>query len=327
MAASGSRTPEKVFLDVNGTRQGMFLQCRDATQPVLLFLHGGLPEFFLTQRYPTGLESLFTVAWWEQRGAGLSYGPGIPRETLTAEQFVADTFTVTDYLRDRFGVERIFLMAHSGGTFFGLQAAARAPERYHAYIGIAQIVDQRRSEALAYDYMLRRYQELGDARMVRRLARTPVTESSGTPRAYLKVRDAAMHRLGVGTTRDMRSVLTGVFWPSLRSPHYTPTEKLNLWRGKFSSGVSSLWDEALATDLGEKVTEVDLPVYLFHGTHDQTCSYSLARQYLEKVQAPVKGFYTFGSSAHSPFLEEPVRTRTILAEDVVGGATRLADAR
>jgi hypothetical protein len=34
--------------------------------------------------------------------------------------WIADTLAVTDYLRDRFGKDRIYLMAHSGGTFFGV---------------------------------------------------------------------------------------------------------------------------------------------------------------------------------------------------------------
>lgn len=45
---------------------------------------------------------------------------------------------MTDYLRNRFSKQKIYLMAHSGGTFIGLQAAARAPEVYCAYIGVAQ---------------------------------------------------------------------------------------------------------------------------------------------------------------------------------------------
>ena len=44
------------------------------------------------------------------------------------------------------------------------------------------------------------------------------------------------------------------------------------------------------------------------------------------LQAPVKGFYTFERSAHSPMFEEPEKTLTILREDVLAGANRLADA-
>lgn len=316
---------EKLYLDVNGVRQGMFLRSRDAAQPVLLFLHGGMPMYFLTERYPSVLEDLFTVAWWEQRGAGLSYSPDIPPEAITSEQLIADTLAVTDYLRERFGTDKIYLMAHSGGTFFGMQAAARSPERYHAYIGMAQMADQLQSEVLAYQYMLRRFEELGDQRMVRRLKQAPVTMTEGTPRAYLAIRDTAMHRLGIGTTRDMHSVLSGIFWPSLCSPQYTLTEKVRLWRGKFTSGVSTLWDENLATDLTETVTELAVPLYLLHGIHDYTCSYPLTRQYFEKVQAPLKGFYTFHRSAHSPLFEEPERAQELLRDDVLNGTTALAD--
>jgi hypothetical protein len=72
---------EKVFFDVNGVRQGMFVRGRDGSNPVLLFVHGGpgMPEYFLTERYRTGLENAFTVAWWDQRGAGLSFHPALPR--------------------------------------------------------------------------------------------------------------------------------------------------------------------------------------------------------------------------------------------------------
>ena len=315
----------KVFADINGVRQGMFIECADPARPAPLFLHGGLPEYFLTDRYPTGLDKDFTVAWWEQRGAGLSYSPAIPPGTMTTEQFIADTLTVTDFLRNRFGQDRIYLMAHSGGTFIGLQAAARAPENYHAYIGVAQVVDQRRSEMQAYDYMLERFRQEGNRGMVRKLEAAPVTMTAGMSDRYLAVRDRAMHSLGVGTTREMNSVLRGVVWPSLLSPHYTVAEKAGLWRGKRASGVSALWHEMLATDLTERVPELPLPAYFFHGICDQTVSYELAKTYAGKLNAPLKGFYTFYQSAHSPLFEEPHKARHIMRDDVLAGTSNLAD--
>ena len=84
-------------------RAGDVPQGERRDEPVLLYLHGGMPEYFLTERYPTGLEAEFIVCWWEQRGSGLSYRPGMPAESVTVEQLVADTLAVTNYLRRRFG--------------------------------------------------------------------------------------------------------------------------------------------------------------------------------------------------------------------------------
>lgn len=317
---------EKVFVTINGVEQGMFLKSKDDRHPVLLYLHGGMPEYFLTQRYPTSLEDAFTVVWWEQRGCGLSYSPDIPPETMTVEQFIADTLEVTKYVRQRFGQDKIYLMAHSGGSFIGIQAAAQAPEFYHAYIGVAQISNQLKSEKLAYDYMLKQYKAQGNRAMVRKLEAAPVTMTGGTPHAYLAVRDAAMHPLGIGTTHDMKSHVTGIFLRSLTFPEYTFREKLNLWRGKFHAGASYLWETILATDLSTQVPELELPVYFLQGVYDYTCSYPLAKAYFEHLKAPVKGFYTFEQSAHSPMFEEPEKTLHILQQDVLEGANSLADA-
>jgi pimeloyl-ACP methyl ester carboxylesterase len=173
--------------------------------------------------------------------------------------------------------------------------------------------------------MLERFQQTGNGRMARKLEAAPVTTTAGMPERYLRVRDRAMHQLGVGTAHDMTSVIRGVFWPSLHSPHYTPGEKIKLWRGKRSSGVSALWDEMLTVDLADRVTELALPAYFFHGIYDYTVNYQLAKNYAETLKAPLKGFYTFDQSAHSPVMEEPQKARKIMREDVLAGANRLAD--
>jgi hypothetical protein len=75
-----------------------------------------------------------------------------------------------------------------------------------------------------------------------------------------------MHTIGVGTTRNMSSIITGVFLPSLTCRDYTFTEKINLWRGKAQAGVHPLWNTILATDLSKQVPELEIPVY-FHAWH------------------------------------------------------------
>lgn len=317
---------EKIRVDINGVAQGMFIKGRSAGNPVLLYLHGGVPDHFLKDRYPTSLEDIFTVVWWEQRGSGLSFDPDMAPESLNPEQLVADTVTLTNYLRSRFDQDRIYLMGRSGGTFFGIQAAARAPELYHAYIAVAQISNQLESERLAHRYMLQRYKDEGNSKMSQRLEDGPVGDTAPLPDAYLRVRDVAMHELGVGTTHDMESVFLDMFVQSLLHREYTLGEKINLWRGKVFSG-SRLWNTQLSTDLTHKVTRLDIPVYFLHGLHDYTVSYPLAKSYFDLLQAPVKGFYTFSQSAHTPFFEEPLKVREILRADVLTGTNQLADPR
>lgn len=318
---------EKIWVKINGMPQGMFIQSKDPTNPVLLFLHGGpgMPEYWLTKQHPTGLETYFTVVWWDQRGAGLSYSPNIPPETMTYEQLITDTVAVTNYLRERFHKEKIYLMAHSGGTFFGIQVAARYPELYDAYIGMAQMVYQLESEQLAYTYALAEYKKLGNTTMVRELEAAPPTMTVPLPPAYDALRDGYMHELGIGTTHEMKSVITGIFLPSWLSSAFTLPEKIKLWRGKFYS-MRMLRNTAFATDLTKQVTELQLPVYFFSGVYDYTCSYTLAKAYFAQVKAPVKGFYTFADSAHTPLFEEPKKMQQILLEDVLNRTNKLADA-
>ncbi len=316
---------EKLFIDINGVRQGMFIKSKDKTSPVLLYLHGGMPDYFLTEKYPTGLEDYFTVVWWEQRGSGLSYSKAIPPETMTPEQMISDTKEVTNYLRKRFGKEKIYLMGHSGGTFIGIQTAKMYPELYNAYLGVAQISNQCRSEKLAYDFMLIQFENKGDSKMVAKLKASPVTLSNCTPHGYAVIRDIAMHQLGIGTTQDMKSVVSGIFIPSLKCREYTLLEKVNTWVGKSRAGISIVWKNILATDLSEKVTELKIPVYFFEGAHDYTCSSVEAKNYFEKLKAPVKGFYIFEKSAHSPFFEESDKMLKIIREDVLKGINNLAD--
>lgn len=314
---------EKVFVTIGGVKQGMFIKSKDSTNPVLLYVHGGMTLYFLTQRYPTGLEDQFTVVWWDQRGSGISYSVDIPQETMNLGQLLNDVLEVSNYLRRRFDKEKIYLMGHSGGTYIGIQATARNPELYYAYLGVAQMSDQLQSERLAYEYLIQHYKEIENRKMIRKLKTAPITDE--IPETYLKLRDKAMHSLGIGTTHDMNSVLTGIFIPSLKCRDYTLKEKINIWRGKSHSGVHPLWDEMLATNLMLKVPRLDVPIYFFSGIYDYTVSYALTKEYFERLDAPIKGFYTFEKSAHSPFLEEPKKVQRILLEDVLKGRNALAD--
>jgi hypothetical protein len=77
----------------------------------------------------------------------------------------------------------------------------------------------------------------------------------------MALRDEAMHTLGVGTTRDMRSVISGIFLPTWMDRKYTLPEKISIWRGKWSASSKQLWSQVLKTDIMVAVPKLDIPVY------------------------------------------------------------------
>lgn len=321
---------EKSRAVIGGVGQGMFIRGKHTQNPVLLFLHGGpgMPEYFLAEKYLTELEAHFTVCYWEQRGGGISWSPDIPPESITAEQLVSDTIEVTHYLRERFGQEKIYLLAHSWGSFIGIQTIQQSPELYHAYIGVGQVSQMAESERRGYAYMLDQYAMAGNESMVKKLKAYPILESDDALRSFFSsaLRDKAMHELGIGTMRDMKSVVTGAFLPIMKCGAYSPGEKVNIWRAKmFLKNKTILIDQLFTTDLTVAVTQVEIPVYFISGRYDYTVNRDLSKAYLEQLQAPVKGFYTLEQSAHSPLFEEPEKFVQIMMADVHNAATALAD--
>jgi pimeloyl-ACP methyl ester carboxylesterase len=321
---------EKVFVTIGGVKQGMFIMGKDVNNPVLLYLHGGpaFPNYFLIEKYNPGLEDHFTVCYWEQRGGGLSYTPEVSVESMTLEQLISDAVEVTNYLRNRFGKEKIYLMAHSGGTPVGIQAAAKNPELYYAYIGMAQITRQVESEKIAYSYMLGEYLKAGNQKAVNELKKFKLDDSDSSVVSFYKsmIRDQSMHELGIGTMRNMRSVLKGVFIPVWMCKAYTLGEKWNIWKSKFTFlKRTTLFNQLFALNIPVQVPELKIPVYFFSGKYDLTVNYELAKAYLNQLKAPVKGFYTFEESAHSPLYEEPEKVKSIMKEDVLHQTNGLAD--
>lgn len=311
----------KEFVEINGTKMGMFIRSKDVNKPVLLFLHGGIgmPEYFLNHDYPNELDELFTVVWWEQRGAGLSYDSKLKPEEITTEQMVLDIIELSKYLCERFGKEKIYLMGHSAGTYAGILAAQKAPKLYEAYIGMAQIVNQSCSEDLACHYMKKYYANKGQEDKVSKLEKY-----YGTKKYRGMMRDSYMHEAGIGTARNMKSVITGIFLPVMTAPEYTIAEKINIWRGKALGSESAVQKDERKVDLTQKVLKLEIPVYFFSGLYDYTVNYEMSKDYLKQLDAPVKGFYLFEESAHSPIFEEPQKARFILEEDVINGKNDLA---
>jgi pimeloyl-ACP methyl ester carboxylesterase len=298
----------------------MFIKSKNYDNPVLLFLHGGpgMPEYGLTNKYPTFLEDHFTVCWWEQTGAGLSYSKKMEIENITTDTIISDTIAITNYLIKRFNKEKIYLMGHSFGTFIGLKTVHIRPELYYAYIGVAQIVNQTHSEKIAYQFMINEYNKLGNKKMAKNIEKYNLLAKDFIPKDYFQFRDKPMHELGIGTMHNMKSVISGIFLPIMKNNEYTFSERINIWKAKsLLLKKTKLMDDSMEMDFTKEITTIVIPIYFIHGIYDYTVNYSLTKEYYKIINAPLKGFYSFNQSAHSPIFEEPDKFIKILLEDVL----------
>ncbi|KKB50874.1 hypothetical protein HMPREF1212_01601 [Parabacteroides sp. HGS0025] len=301
---------EKGWLDIGGIKQGYFLRGENPDNPILLFLHGGpgSPELPLciADEKDERLEKYFTVCYWDQRGAGMTFSPDTDLAGMTVEQFIEDTRQVTEYLCKRFGQGKIYLMGHSWGSYLGIKTIGKYPELYKAYFGIGQVSDQLQSERAAYDYMLDQAQERGDKSAVKSLSKWDKNAAGFPSNDYLfTTRSLLMNEYGIGIKHENSSMIA-VMMDLLYFKGYTFGEKINYLRGTMFS-TRNMFGNVLNDNLFESSISFDIPVYIIQGKYDYQVSYRLAKEYSERISAPEKGFYTMENSAHSPNLEEPER--------------------
>lgn len=317
---------EKIFVEINGIKQGMFLHSENIENPVLLFLHGGpgSPEYLFCEKFPTGFEKMFTVCWWEQRGSGLSFHHKISAKEMTVKQMILDMIAVTNYLRERFQKEKIYLMGHSWGTLLGVLAIKQEPSLFCAYIGIGQVANQDKSERLAYSYMLSEFSRLGNKKMLKQLEKFPLDKGAEISLLYTSTaRSKGMMKLRIGIMREWTSMGETVKI-LLSAKCYSLAEKLKFIIGSGFS-LKHLWHLVTDIDLFCVAPELSIPVYVFHGKYDYQVSYAIAKEYVQTLKAPLKGFYTFENSAHSPCFEESEKMCHILRTDVLQRKVDLSD--
>ena len=297
---------EKNFIEIGGIRQGFFIRSENLNNPVLLFLHGGpgSPElpYSVVYESPERLEKYFTVCYWEQRGAGMSFSKSVEPSTMTVAQMVEDARQMTNYLQSRFKQEKIYLVGHSWGSYLGIKIIEKIPENYLAYIGIGQISNQAESEKLAYDHLLKLVAERDDRNALEKLKQFDKKAPEFPSDDYMMNSRGMMNKYGIGIAHQNISMLNLIMNVMLFKG-YTLSEKIDYTKGSLFS--LQLFDNAKNDNLFESSPSFDIPVYIVQGKHDYVTSYALALEYLDAIDAPAKVFYSFENSAHSPNLEEP----------------------
>jgi len=326
LGADGEPLPgsiaELTTINVDGSEQALMIRGYDVNKPILLYLSGGPGQSSLP--WPRvlfdDLSRDFILVGWDQRGTGKSYAALDPDENLTLNQTVADTIAVTNYLRERFDEDKIYLLGESWGTTLAVLAAQQRPDLYHAIIGSGQMVSQRETDRRLYYDVLDYAARTGDEAVTNQMlayGEPPYADlyayvyvmalyeklykPYAPPQAYLDKGEQA--RLGP--------------WNVLGS-EYNFVEKVNVFRG-FLDTAFILYPQLQEIDFRQDVPRLDVPLYILDGAAELSARRDLALEWFNQVNAPIKRLLTFDNAAHAPAFEHfeaftDIMTETVLPE-------------
>jgi len=289
---------ELITVPIGGHDQALMIRGTSGDDPVLLYLAGGPGGTDLgAMRADVGLEQHFVVATWEQRGVGKSYSALDPAATLTVEQMVSDAVEVTNYLRDRFGQEKIYLVGNSWGTILATLTAQAHPELYHALVGAGQMVSPRETDIMFYEDTLAWAERTGNDEIA-----STLRGNGPPPYDDLLAYEPALsheHEWNAYPVIDAHEMPGNLF-----VPENTLMDRVNGLRS-FLDTFSVLYPELQDIDFRTDVPSLDIPVYMVAGRHEARGRAVLADEWFEELEAPSKEMIVFERSGHRPLFEEP----------------------
>lgn len=313
-APAPSSIAELTEVPIGGHDLGLMIRGHDTANPVLLFLAGGPggSELGAMRRHLPALEEHFTVVTWDQRGTGRSYGALDPTETMTLDATIADTLDVTDYLRGRFGQDRIYLVGQSWGSTLGVLAITAAPEKYAAFIGVGQMVSQRETDVIFHEDTLAWAEASGQSDLaaeLRQIGEPPYDD----PINYETVLSHAMAVYPYDHSPNSEG--QGQMSENIFVREYSLTEQVRLLAGMLDT-FAVLYPQLQDIDFRESATRLEVPVFFVQGAHEARGRSEPFARWYPLIEAPVKDLVTLSTSGHRPMFEQPDEFVSYLTETV-----------
>lgn len=317
--ANGISSLEEITL--GNLKQWIFIRGTDQKNPILIFLHGGpgapMGGMSSSRKFDANLIKHFTVVHWDQRGAGKSYNSHIQFNSMSHDRLVEDCNELIDYLRNRFKTKKVFIIGHSAGTVIGIKTAHKYPEKIHAYVGLAQVINDYEQQKISYNFVVEEAEKSGDVEKQRAI------KAIGLPpyETHQKVLEKARHivRYG-GFIRDNPIKQIGASMLSfLTSPEYSLLEGVRTVGNKgLDFTMNAMWEEIKSLDLTKEIQSIRVPIYFFEGKYDMTVPTVLVENFYKSLDAEKgKKLVIFENSAHVPMIEETEKYEDLLVNVVL----------
>jgi len=303
---------EARYIKLGGVEQWVLIRGERATNPPLIFLHGGpgMSEAGFFRYYNAPLEKHFCCVNWDQRGAGKSFHPSLPRSSMTIQRFIDDLDELVDEVCRRLGQDKVVLFGHSWGSVLGVLYAAHHPEKVSAYVGSGQVSDWLAGETGSYAFALAEAERQGNKRARRELA--ALGPPPHTPEKLWIQRNWLARLEGGMSLRSMARMLRMI----LSVPESSLFEVPRVFRALRWS-IEAMWGEVSRLNLFEAAPSLEVPVFLFLGRHDHWVPAETSAAYFDALAAPSKKLVWFEHSGHEPFVDEPEKLNAAMVDYVL----------
>jgi pimeloyl-ACP methyl ester carboxylesterase len=273
---------ERGFVGIGDIDQWIAIQGQDAAKPVILFLHGGPAEAqspFLDLFQPW--ETDFTVANWDQRGSGKTFGRNGPSTPgMTVDRMADDAIEVAEHVRRRMGKAKIVLVGQSWGAYLGLQTIRRRPELFSAFVGTGLSVSWKATVEDGERWARQQATAAGDRASLKAL-----DDSANLPLSDLR-RLGAIARWRMSPTDLDYLKIQGAF----SGPTPPQTGDAADWVAGGAFTIPKLLPAIFDIDIHKLGMDYPLPIFVIQGRDDHVVGFEAARVWLDEIKAPGKAF-------------------------------------
>lgn len=303
--SSESGVQKTEFINLGGIEQYVQIRGQDASNPVIVFLHGGPGNnaAYYSYYWQAELEKNYTIIHWDQRGSGNTYYRDKEAEKPTLDLLLSDLDELVDYICAEYDKEKVVIMGHSWGTLLGGIYASQRPDKVSAYVGVGQFSDVWNSEKRAAYEAARLARAAGrdeDAVEIEEQFQAISSSPKINMSEFLRLRKLTGKYLPTGKNAPASAVLFSPYatLSDLRwflSPIFGFDAFIErqdkLFDKIYSEGGLSMYDYAA----------YEVPVIIVAGGCDWITPFDLAQDYFDSVSAPEKEFILIENAGHIPF--------------------------
>lgn len=284
----------------------------------ILLLHGGPGGnglIYRTGPFINAIEKNYAVAYWDQRGQGMSQGH-LTDETISIKEMIGDMKAVISVLKHKYGQDiQIFLMGHSWGGTLG--AAYLSEGNNQEDIAGWIEVDGAHNMDLIFSAAIRQFQQIGNEQ----LTMGNSTEFWEETLETVKEKDslnyefsdfATLNRLAYKAEAQLTldSILAADFGEIsdipiiLKNYLFTINPITAFFTGTITNLDLTYNDQVFSTNFSSVFEKLEIPTLLMWGKYDLVVPIDLGYEAYQLLKTEEKEFVIFEHSGHSPMANE-----------------------